>query len=444
MCNETARILRRLRLGRGWSWAEEARALREAASRLGLAGLAATSPASVQRTIARWEAGTSTPGPLYQSALAHVFAWDAAGDVSVGPGSDFAALRACLEAAGADSAWLDEVAVSATLNAARCGGGLLPHVGERVRTALAAALAHPERVPAELVADLRAACATADQQIGAVPFVRLYVAQAGLADAVRRLLRVCEAAPRRDLWEAAAAAVFALGGRLAFEVRDDAAALAFYEEAVRTARGADPVVRARIRTGQAMVVHYATGDVRRASRIAEYAVRDADTGGSRLVLARALALRAEMAARVGEARRARAALHRAWHEVERAEGGDPVPGAFSAAALNGFAGVCGVFLGEAAESGRALALSAAALDGARDAVQKSIVLSDVAVARLRAGGDGAAEEAAALLHEVVELVGAHRGRVGSGRLREARGELGPWRARRFVAELDDRLREVIG
>ena len=157
--------------------------------------------------------------------------------------------------------------------------------------------------------------------------------------------------------------------------------------------------------------------------------------------ARAHALQAEVAAR-GEPpadRHARTALHLAHHDVDRDTSDEPMPRVFSAARLNGFMGVCGIFLGDAADAEHQLSDAAAGLTRPRDSVQRAIVLTDRALARLRSGEPGGPETAAEDLHECVTLTAATRGRVPAQRLRTARLALRPWRGEQFVAELDDHI-----
>src|SRR5947208_9166911 len=96
------RQLRRLREQRGWSWTDEARAVKDMARRLGIDRLAEANITSIRRTIARWEsiAVTATvPDERYQWVLAHVFS-ERDGQFNVGPGSDFLRLISALVAMG--------------------------------------------------------------------------------------------------------------------------------------------------------------------------------------------------------------------------------------------------------------------------------------------------------------------------------------------------------
>jgi transcriptional regulator with XRE-family HTH domain len=86
-----ALLLRQLREGRGWSWADLARALRDTARQLAVASLMNRQVASIQRTVARLESVSdrTSPGDRYQFLLAQLYARTPAGDLATGPGSDF-------------------------------------------------------------------------------------------------------------------------------------------------------------------------------------------------------------------------------------------------------------------------------------------------------------------------------------------------------------------
>ncbi|WP_119731478.1 helix-turn-helix domain-containing protein [Thermomonospora amylolytica] len=443
MANEQSRIahvLRRLRLARGWSWTEQARHLRRTARELGFARIGAATTSSVQRTIARWESGRTVPSEQYQVLLAHLYGRTNRGEAALGPGSDFAELLAAFAGMGVDPERLEELTADVAAHVTDRGSGPQMFLSDPLRARLATALADPDTIDVEVVADLGAATDAVDRRIGTMPFARLYLAQTAIVDACRRLLAGEQPPPVRDRLSQVAATAYALAARLAFESHDDATAFALYDEAVALAQGA---VRARIRTGQAMVTHYATGDVAKARRIADAAAQDVHRDGGPLLRARVHAIRAELAARAGHPRSAHVALHLAEHALDAATGDDPDPDVFSEERLHGFHGVCGIFLGTAAAAEQHLARSAARLTRPRDAVQRAIVLTDQAVARLRTGDPGAPEAAAGLLHACVDLVAATRGRVAALRIRRARLELRPWYNERFVTDLDDHMHTAL-
>lgn len=392
-----------------------------------------TSLARSRRTIARWEAASSVPDEQYQLLLATAYARTPLGTVALGPGSDFAELLAALMRMGVSPEQIAELQTTVGAAVADAGMGMLTFLGEE----LAAAVSAPESVELDVVERLGAASDAVNAQIGGVPFVRLHVAQAAIVDARRRLLSSAQPDAVRERLHQVAAEVYALAARLAFETHDDAAALALYDEAVDAIGDADLSRRALVRSSQTMVAYYVTGDVDRARRIIDSAVLDARRGESVLMRARAHALQAEMAAR-GDApqrRKAQAALHLAWHDLDGDADGDPMRGVFSRGRLRGFEGICGIFLGEAAAAEAQLGRSAASLTSTRERVQRAIVINDQALAMVRTG---AAEAAAERLHACVDLTAAVRGRVPAQRLRQTRLELRLWRREAFVAELEDR------
>ncbi|WP_155346703.1 hypothetical protein [Acrocarpospora pleiomorpha] len=416
--------------------------LRDLAQTLQFARIGSNSVASIQRTIARWENGTSTPDDRYQVLLAHAFARTPTGDVSLGPGSDFAVLLNAFEEAGTARQTLDEL--TAAVAAVGTDMGLAAFLSEPLRADIARALADGSTMELDILDRLGDASAAVNRQIGTVPFVRLHLAQAAIVEVCRRLLGRHAHTPIRARMVEVAGVTLSLAARLAFENHDDAAALALYDEATSLPfEAGQEHRRALIRTSQTMVVYYATGDLERANAIANAAVQEARRGASVVVRARCHALQAEMAARSGKERHARTALHLAWHDLDLDTTSDPAVDSFTPGHLQGFVGVCGIFIGEAEKAEQQLASSAAALTGFRDAVQRGIVLADRALAVLRTGAPGAAEATAGLLHECVDLTAATRARVPAQRLRQTRLALRPWRTDTFVADLDDHIHTAL-
>jgi hypothetical protein len=182
-----------------------------------------------------------------------------------------------------------------------------------------------------------------------------------------------------------------------------------------------------------MVTLYTTGNLPEAQAIADEAVHDARLGSSARVRSRALALQTEMTARAANTHRAFATLHNAWQEIDHTGDQDTAPGAFDAGRLHGFEGVCQLYAGDPDKAERQFADSAAILTRPRDSVQRGIVRTDQAKARIL---PAAPEAATALLHECIDLSAGTRGRVPAQRIREARLALSPWRSEHFVTELD--------
>jgi hypothetical protein len=395
---------------------------------------------TIQRTIARWENESVRPGERYQLLLAHVYA-DQHGTTALGPGSDFDQLMTVFALYGVEAARTSEL--RDLVAGALTGGtnGLLAYLSPSLTAALTAALADPRRADDELAARIAAAATDLNGRVGAVPFVRLQLGLIPIIEACRTLLAGPVPSHLRNRLLSTFSTACTLAARLAFETYDESSSTGFYVQALTAAeRLPDPWHRAIVRTSQAMVTLYSTGDLGKARQTAAEAVRDARQGRSALVRARAYALHAEMSARADETRRAFAALHTAWHEVDHADADDPAPESFDAGRLDGFEGVCHLHAGDPDKAERRFAHSARTLQRPRDAVQRGIVLTDRAMARVRLG---APEAATKLLHECVDLTASTRGRVPAQRIREARLALSPYRHEPFVAELDDHMHSAL-
>lgn len=434
-----AQTMRALRQRRGFSWQDEARALRDTARRLHMPAVANAGLSTIQRTIARWESGAARPSERYRLLLAHVFA-ERDGAATFGPGSDFDQLMTVFVGYGVGTERIRELRNLVAVGCTPVAGGLLAYLSPPLTGTLTAALGDPRGVDAELVGGLAAAVADLGGGVGTVPFVRIQLGLAPIAEACRRLL----AGPvprefRQDLLKVAVTA-FTLAARLAFETCDDASAAGYYGEALSAAGGlVDPCHRAIALTSKAMVTLYSTGDVRRARHTADMAGNEARRSGNMAVRARACALRAELAARAADSRRAFAALHLAWQALDRAAS-DPGPGGIDAGRLRGFDGLCHLYAGDPARAESQFGDAVATLHRSRDAVQRDIVLADQAMARIRLGASDAAAE---LLHECLRRATGTRGRVAAQRIRDTRRALGGRRGEHFVTELDDHIHTAL-
>ncbi|MDQ1024791.1 hypothetical protein QF035_002373 [Streptomyces umbrinus] len=437
-----AATLKRLRLSRCWSLADTARAIIDAASRLGQP-LGSSVP-SVQRSVARWESPTAPimPGERYQLLLAHIYADGSDGQHSLGRGSDFAELLDALAHLGESERRLHELRALLVRTATDAGGGLLALLGPTTQRAMTAALAEPSHVDKELLSGMRAAIGDVNGQVGSIPFVRLQLLLAPVVECCRRVLAGAVPAPLLPDLRSIAAEAYTLAGRLAFETRDDEASRALYSAATDTAgRIGNPWRRAIVHMSHALVTLYTTPGIDAARNLVDAAVRDARAGASIAVRARAHALQAEIASRAGAQRHAQAALSLAWFDMEGDQDGDPSAISFSPAHLRGFDGLCELYVGDPAVAHDAFARSAHALTTQRDRVQRTIVTTDQALARIRLGDP---HSAADLLHQCIDGASSAGGRVATIRLRRARHELRPWRTEGFVADLDDHLIGTLG
>ncbi|MEU1147439.1 hypothetical protein ACFYO9_10385 [Streptomyces sp. NPDC005863] len=297
-----AATLKRLRQRRGWSLRDTAQALIDTATQLGQP--LDSSLASVQRSVARWESAMAPtlPSERYQLLLARRYAQDAAGQTSLGPGSDFAELLDALAHLGENEQRLDELRTLLVRTATDAGGGLLALLGPTTEVALSAALADPSRADEELLSAMRVAINDVNLRVGSIPFVRLQLLLAPVVESCRRLLDETAAVPDvfvPDL-QTVAAQAYTLAGRFAFETRDDQASQSLYAAAT-TAAGAigAPWRRAMVHMSHALVTLYSTPGLDPAKALVDAAVRDARAGESVTVRARAHALQAEIAARAG-------------------------------------------------------------------------------------------------------------------------------------------------
>ncbi|WP_394431682.1 hypothetical protein [Streptomyces sp. SGAir0957] len=441
-----AATLKRLRQRHGWSLRDTARALIDASAHLGQPLDASLD--GVQRSVARWESRTAPvlPSGRYQILLAHSYARDADGHMALGPGSDFAELLDALAHLGEGERQLQEVRILFARTATETGSGLLALLGPTAQNALASALADPTRVDEGLIAALRIAITDVNDQVGSVPFVRLQLCLAPVVESCRRLLDGTAPVPAAFLPDlrAVAAHAYTLAGRFAFETHDDQASRSLYTEAT-TAAGATGAAwrRAMVHLSHALVTLYSASGLDGARTLVDAAVRDARSGESGTVRARAHAVQAEVAARTGAGNHARAALALAWYDMDNNRDGDPAAAtvSFSPAHLRGFEGVTSLYVGDPSEAHACFVRSATSLSGPRERVQRAIVTTDQAAACIRLDDPQAA---AVLLHDCVDATASAGGRVASMRLRQARRDLKPWRREDFVTELDDHMLDTLG
>ncbi|ONI82690.1 hypothetical protein ALI22I_38085 [Saccharothrix sp. ALI-22-I] len=296
---------------------------------------------------------------------------------------------------------------------------------------------NPARVADDLVDHLAVTVADLNQQVGSTPFVRLQLQLAPVLDACRSLLTGSK--PATDLLILATDA-YALAARLAFETRDDDVAMALYRDAEATAaRLPDRSRLAAVRTSHTMVTLHATDDLNASLQLARTATVDAHRGSSHAIRARAHAIHAEVQARAGNPNAAAIALDRAWKTVDQLSLDDPFA-AFNAHRVSGFEGLCALYSGQADHANELLTRSLSSLAGPRDAVQRGIGATDLALARL-ALGDAAA--CVTLLHEAVDITATTGGRVPAQRIGRARRHLRSWREESFVAELDDHIHDTL-
>lgn len=435
-----ARTLRTLRERRGWSWADEARSLKEAARTLKIEAVDRTTTASLVRTIARWESESKPvmPRERFQLLLGYIFA-KGGDEVSMGRGSDFDDLMSAFSEFGIPDERIAELR-GQVARIATPGQSLLAFLSPNLTRSLLRALAAPDSLSESVLIELDGLVADINSQIGTLPFTRLQIALTPAIEASRQLLAANPSESLSVRLARTAANAFMVAARIAFEVRDDEASTRLYTEAVSAAGRLPYWERAAIHTSHALTTLYTTQNPVAARVIVDHAVRDARRGDSRTMRARAHALQAEMAARAGQERHALNALHLAWRDMDEPDGADPALGRFGASYLQGFEGVCNLYLERGGEAEQQLARSAADLASPRQAVQRAIVTADLAYARLKSGSPEAAVE---LLHNCVNMVAATRARVPALRIAQVRRKLRSWRFEPFVADLDEHIADLL-
>ncbi|MFG1949280.1 hypothetical protein [Nonomuraea sp. NPDC048826] len=437
-----AAMLKRLRLARGWSLADTARALVHMAVQLGQPF--DTSLASVQRSVARWESSKAPilPSERYQLLLAHLYARDAHGQMSLGGGSDFAALLEALGHLGEGERRRTELRMLLVRTTTDSGVHLFALLGPPTRRALSAVLTNPSQLDEDLLSALRDAVSDVNGQVGSIPFVRLQLLLAPILESCRRLLELPIPDAFAGQLQLITAQAYQLAGRFAFETRDDDASQTLYAAATHlVGRIGVPWRRSVVHMSHALVTLYSTPGLEAARALIDAAVRDARQGQSVTVRARAHALQAEIAARAGAEKQAKAALALAWYDLDKDRPDDPAADSLSPAHLRGFEGVISLYVGDPLHAHDYFSRAAQALAAPRERVQRAIVSTDQALARIRLGDPRSAAE---LLHGCIDLAAETGGRVPALRLRGARRDLRAWRGESFVADLDDHLIESLG
>ncbi|KUL42712.1 hypothetical protein ADL12_09510 [Streptomyces regalis] len=362
--------------------------------------------------------------------------------MSLGAGSDFAEYLHTLGLLGESERRTAELRTLVMRAATDTGGGMLALLAPTIQAQLTAALANPEQTERETILGLASVVSDVNAEVGSLPMVRLQLLLAPAIETCRRLLDGPVPEPLVPQVREVAVAAATLAGRLAFETRDDTASRALYAEATReVGRLAQPWRQAGVYMSHALVTLYSTQSLDEARHLVDQAVRAARSGESALTRARAHALQAEVAARAGHERQVQAALGLAWYDIETDHADDPAPTSFSPGYLRGFEGVCELYVGDAGAAHDRFARSVEALSAPREQVQRAIVTTDQALARIRLGEPRAAAE---LLHECVAAASATGGRVPALRLRQARQELRPWRREDWMADLDDHLMDTLG
>jgi tetratricopeptide (TPR) repeat protein len=232
-----------------------------------------------------------------------------------------------------------------------------------------------------------------------------------------------------------------LAGSLAFDLRDEGKALAYFRVAVQAADDAgSPDLAAWALATRSLIPTY-TGDPAAALRLLQEAQDRARGHVSASRLAWLAALEARAQAGLGDAAASLTALGRADRAIERAkpEGGRFANDFFDQLRLVGFRGTSHLLLGQPKAAQEALADVLALRDPA-DVKGRSLARLDLAQAHVQ---DHAVEEACAAVADALAI--RQENRVGPilRRAREVRASLEPWRDDQPVRELDEQLRPLL-
>jgi tetratricopeptide (TPR) repeat protein len=258
---------------------------------------------------------------------------------------------------------------------------------------------------------------------------------------VTRLLDSPLPVARRQRLAVVAGHLAGLAGSLAFDLRDEGKALAYFKVAVQAADDADSADLAAWALATRSLIPTYTGDPAAALRLLQEAQDRARSHVSPSRLAWLAALEARAQAGLGDAAASLAALGRADRAIEHAEpaGGRFANDFFDRPRLAGFRGTSHLLLGQP-KAAQAALTDVLALRDPADVKGRSLARLDLAQAYVQ---DRAVEEACAAVTDALAI--RHENRVGPilRRAHEVRVSLEPWRDEQPVKELDEQLRPLL-
>ena len=308
-----------------------------------------------------------------------------------------------------------------------------PEEGER----LGYALAHPAGADLVAVAHLREQVRRLDGQYDRSPAAAL-IAETGQCLGQIGFLRAHarRADVRRDLCAAHAEAATLMGQLVwdASQRRDQATALAYYEQAVTAARSrGDRAAEGLALLRMSMVALYGHKDARAGLAACQ---RTADAAGTASTVIAGLAVlhAAEAHAMLGERKSCEQALAAADRQFGQVSQDDPAIDLFSPAQPGRLAGSCYLFLGDARHAAPILEATARQLQDRSKA--EAIVQGNLALAFI---GQSRADEAAAALHKAIDVIEVTWGGGGLNIVFTAARQLRRWQQVSVVRDVSDRL-----
>jgi hypothetical protein len=241
---------------------------------------------------------------------------------------------------------------------------------------------------------------------------------------------------RRDLCAAEADAATLMGQLVwdASQRRDQATALAYYEQAVTAARiRGDRAAEGLALLRMSMVALYGHKDARAGLAACQRTAEVAATASS-VIAGLAVLHAAEAHAMLGERQSCEQALAAADRQFGQISQDDPAIDLFSPAQPGRLAGSCYLFLGDARRAAPILEAAARQLQDRSKA--EAIVQGNLALAFI---GLSRADEAAAALHKAIDVIEVTWGGGGLNIVFTAARQLRRWQRLSVVREVSDRL-----
>lgn len=317
---------------------------------------------------------------------------------------------------------------------------LLADVGEapaRPDERLDYVLTHPASVDLVAVAYLRQQILAVNERYDRTPSSSL-LAEAGQLHGQAVYLRnhAVTSAVRRDLWAAEAASATLMGQLVwdASQRRDHLGANIFFDRAITAAREVrDPATEAHAELRKSYVALYGEKDPRVGLVLTQRAA-GVSSGQSEVIAGLAALHMGEAYAMLGDRSSCERALGTAEDLFAQQRLEDPASSLFSSTSHGRLAGSCYLYLGQPA-------LAEPILDATHRLLQErkkstAIVLGNLSLACIR---QNRVEDAAARLHQAIDVLEQTRGGGGLNVVFTAAREMSPWRNQNVVAEVKDRL-----
>jgi transcriptional regulator with XRE-family HTH domain len=349
-------------------------------------------------TVGRWESGETEPQPWLRPGLARV--------LRISPDQ------------------LDDLLTEITL-ASDDGDGRLKH-----------ALAHPASADLVTVAQIRQHVQDLDERYVHVPSTLLLadtsqcLGQVNFLGAHARNWRV-----RQELWQVKAETAVLMGQLVwdASQRRDHNSAHVYLDQAISAARQCGyQALEGLALLRKSMIALYGEANPETGLTFAHEAAQTAKSA-STVLAGLAILHTADAHAMRGEPAPCEKALHDASSYFDRITASDAAIGLYSPGVYGRMAGSCYLFLGAARRAQSHLDATAALGDRSKP---HAIVLGNLALACIQLGD---LDEAAAHLHQAIDVLELNRGGGGLNIAFKAGRELLPWRTSPVVRDAHDRL-----